>query len=149
MESIRGKTISFVQRPSHNVFLTTPFSQRFSHNVFLITFFLQRFPNICEIPKKHHDKRVSVIFFYVPKSPNQYYSKLRQNFNFEQIQIKFIRLTTAHIYVLTMCRMKTKPIEGYPIVRTSPIENHAKLKKSAFMKIRKMSITFTKICFFF
>ena len=58
------------------------------------------------------------------------------SFLFEQIQKKIIiRLTTAQIYVLTMCRMETKPLEGKPIVRSNLIESHAKLKKSAFIQI--------------
>ena len=98
LKSIEG--LSFSQRLSHNVLLTTSFSTLLSHNIFLTTSFAQRFP---------------YVFAILQTSP--YTNNLSQcakspKFNFFRYFKNDTPKHSSYICVCSMCQRKTKYIEG-------------------------------------
>ena len=114
----KSKEISFSQRLSYNVLLTTCLSQRLSHNVFLKTSFSQRichnvFPTPLPLHIRPHNvvltasqytRNLSVLYLY-PKISQICLSSDPRNFdNFWSIKLKPQRCTSA-IYILSLCEV--------------------------------------------
>ena len=80
IERSRSKEISFLQRLSYNVFLTTSFSQRHSQNVFLTTSFSQRISHsvfFTPLPLYNHPHNVVLITSQYTRNLSMLYKYLK------------------------------------------------------------------------
>ena len=96
--------MTFLQRLSHNIFLTTSFSQRLSHNVFLTPLPLHIRPHSVFLTTLQYTRNLSVLYKY-PKIFQICLSSESRNFdNFWSIKLTPRRCTST-IYILSLCEV--------------------------------------------